>query len=227
MISRPTTNFCRLPPESWRGLRIAPGPRTSKLASILSARRRAGPESDDAAAGDLAGRVMGGGSRSRSGGASAPRHGRAAPRARRRRRSAGGRRCRPARRRGPPIATLAAAGASRSPEIAANSSLWPLPAMPAMPRISPFRTVKPISFRVQSCGSAEGRGQAAHRERLLAGRRLAMGLHLADLGSRPSGPRCARALAAARVGASRRPGRCAERSAVRHSRRTSSSLCEM
>ena len=40
----------------------------------------------------------------------------------------------------PSITRLPASADRRSPESAANSSFWPLPATPAMPRISPART---------------------------------------------------------------------------------------
>ena len=47
----------------------------------------------------------------------------------------------------------------RSPESACNSSFWPLPATPAMPRISPRRTSKDMSLRSVPNGSSAGRSR--------------------------------------------------------------------
>ncbi len=143
-ISRPTMNFCRLPPD--RLLAAAPGPphltwyfAISASASARTWRVRTQPAALTArvrvskvfAASDSVG---------------------TAPRPRR----SSGTKCRPARRRRPggwsPIGlpnSRMASGAARgsSPESAAISSCCPLPETPAMPTISPARTSKRMPRR--------------------------------------------------------------------------------
>ena len=86
-ISRPTTNFCRLPPDRLSGLRpTLPGVLTSKRSIDLARRsgRAAAVRMKPAGrAAACAGRPSG--RRSRSASCPAPRHGRCAPRARRQR----------------------------------------------------------------------------------------------------------------------------------------------
>ena len=82
-------------------------------------------------------------------------------------------------------------GDARSPDSAEKSSSWPLPATPAMPRISPPCTSNGDRSSRVPCGSSGSSVSAVHDEprhsRRTAGRRP----HLADLGPRPS---CARAM---------------------------------
>ncbi len=57
------------------------------------------------------------------------------------------------------ISTMPALATRRSPESASNSSFWPLPATPAMPKISPRRTSNETSLSVVPNGPAAGRSR--------------------------------------------------------------------
>ena len=138
-ISRPTMNFCRLPPERLRAVRCAIAGACARRSRGSAARRSASA----ARPVDQPARAPCPCAASRS----APHCRPGSCRARRRGR------CRSSGHEGEPQAA-ARAGAQRptglpssriasgdragvSPESAASSSSWPLPATPAMPRISP------------------------------------------------------------------------------------------
>ena len=57
------------------------------------------------------------------------------------------------------IRTISALATRRSPESAWNSSFWPLPATPAMPKISPRRTSNEMSLSVVPNGPSAGRSR--------------------------------------------------------------------
>ena len=144
IISRPTTNFCRLPPESAARLAGRACPCARRRPWLIAAATFAAPPSRPTPALTSARRSHGAVSttfsRQREVGTRAA--GRAAPPARRRRRAGGARRCRrgrPARRR---CRIASGARPARSPDMASKSSDWPLPATPAMATISPPRTVE-------------------------------------------------------------------------------------
>ena len=179
-ISRPTMNFCRLPPD--RLFAAEPGPPALTLKRRISAlgervaRRRRGASRRGRR------RACASAACSAPARASAPRRGRAAPRAR----SAGprggagaARRARCRRRRGGSNPR----GARRSsPESAAISSCWPLPETPAMPTTSPARTSKRDRLERGAERVFLGQREALHREHHRAGSRLAV-LQLRRLGA--------------------------------------------
>ena len=184
MISRPTRNFCRLPPDSERacGLR-AGGAHVEALDDLAGEfERPAAPH--EAEARQRPARRRRSGSRCRTASSARPRRGRCAPRGRSSRRA-------PRRSRGPiwPTATpsrriVSGLPAGISPDSASISSFWPLPAMPATPRISPGATAKLTCFRSAPNGLGEAivsrsttrRGGAARSTtRRLRRRRLELG----------------------------------------------------
>ena len=142
-ISRPTMNFCRLPPDRLRAPASRPAglhavrARSSSRRSRARRRARMKPRAHHAPGGARSA------ARCRRATSRAPRRGpsrssgtNARPSARRcagiRRPAGDARRC--------VIASASASG--RSPESAASSSCWPLPETPAMPTISPACTVE-------------------------------------------------------------------------------------
>ena len=229
MISRPTTNFCRLPPESLRGLRIALRPcarRSSATIARGQAPRRVRAATKPRAA-DLAGRVMGEervlaqamGRRRRmaepllghEGGAEPPARVDAVAPDRR------GRRCATA-----PAARRETLAGERREQLALAVAG---DAGDADDLARPDRQVDLLQGHAVRI--AGGQRQAAHRERLAAGGvRAHAAADLADLAADHQG-RDGAGARLARVERRDDPAVAQDGGAVRHRRRTSSSLCEM
>ena len=135
--SRPSTTFCRLPPESCarRGLRprgldlVAGDEGLGQLADASQAKER--PDRGRGAAVGLQHHVRGDGQAGRHAGGQAVLGDVGQP--------AGDGAARVTGAQGPP-ADPDLAGPGRSPAMASASSRWPLPATPATPTISPART---------------------------------------------------------------------------------------
>ncbi len=158
-ISRPMMNFCRLPPDRLPARASGAPPRTSNCATIFCAKSRAAPARtmpprDRPARSRPVSSVFS--ASVKLGMAAWPRR-------------SSGTVARPSLRRAAapirphtvaPMRMSPALVARRSPEIAAMSSLWPLPATPAMPTISPARTSRLTSRSGMSCGAAAGRSSA-------------------------------------------------------------------
>ena len=160
-ISRPTRNFCRLPPERLRARRCPrPALRTAKSAT-MSRGKISGPRLVDEAA---AARVPGAPRRSRrhfpTASCPAPRHAPAVPRARSTVPRRAVRAAAAPPDAAPSISMVRAAAARRSPVSASISSAWPLPATPAMPTISPPLTAISMSSRSTPNCSALGEPEA-------------------------------------------------------------------
>ena len=136
-ISRPMTNFCRLPPDSARAARARAGRahverlddplgKVARGAASAGSRGASGPRAPTPVSSAFSVRRH-----VRRGGVAEPFLG-------------GGEQAQPAARAGPSVADVAArrAGPRRarpriSPDSAASSSSWPLPATPPMPSTSP------------------------------------------------------------------------------------------
>ena len=160
LISRPTMNFCWLPPDSARAVVSMPGVRTSYCSTIRSASSRAPLRSTSA----LDGRLPRSGDR---GCGSPTAASRAADRA-----AAGPRGCsrrRPRDARGSPSRSRPRRGARRAPAgrrmpiTASTSSVWPLPSTPAMPSTSPAWMTRSMSVEHGAAGRVVDR-QVAHLE---------------------------------------------------------------
>ena len=175
-ISRPTMNFCRLPPDRLRAAASAPPAlrrRSRDRSPAHNARttpqrmkpRRTMPwrcaVSSALSASDISGTA---------------RRGRGAPRARTRARAraAAAASRRPAGRRSGSM--TAGVAQRRSPESAASSSFCPLPDTPAMPTISPAANrAGRCPCRSTPKGSSRAQREAAHDQRAIAARaRLAV-----------------------------------------------------
>ena len=182
-ISRPTMNFCRLPPDrlTASGSRLAL--RTSKaLGGPVDGRQRRRPV-DEAALHHAAGGVAGEQRvfrqfHARRGAVAEPllRHESGAqPAALGDRQLAGG------------VAVdddvARDAATARSPDSAANNSSWPLPATPAMPRISPPLTSSETSWRCTPCGSSGSSERSLIDSRGTVRGAPARRFHLADFGA--------------------------------------------
>ena len=162
-ISRPTMNFCRLPPDRLLRRRVRPAGLDVEARDQSRGQRAHAPVRDPAAArrprSVRVSSVFCGQRQRRHRAAAEPLLGhevqaqRAAP-ARRR----------AARRRAPNSAIEPAGARVSSPDSAAISSCWPLPETPAMPTISPARTSK-RDVRPGRCrtGRRCAQRQAAHR----------------------------------------------------------------
>ena len=222
MISRPTTNFCRLPPDSARAATWGPGVRTSKVSITRSAKPRAlrqltKPRLTSFSRQAPVSRAFS--VRLMSGAAAWPR------------RSSGALSKPSARRAVGPIWPMPssimriAPGALRvSPDKAASSSSWPFPATPPMPKTSPSRTVRLMDL------SAVPKADCGGRDRSRTCNRISPGLVCSRDGWCRDCPTISsasdRALSAR---GSARPTTLPSRSTVAFSHRVriSSSLCEI
>src|SRR5579883_3169365 len=163
-ISRPTTNFCKLPPDRVRAGGSGAAARTSKLvitarAFSLASLALMKPARVMPAEAWLDRTIL---SESvKSGAAAWPLRSSGTKPAFKARRTA-----MPIAPTGEPSITMAfGSRASVSPESAAKNSDWPLPATPATPKISPPFTAAETFFKATPCSSGAGR------------------LHLFDLGA--------------------------------------------
>ncbi len=171
--SRPTMNFCRLPPERLRAAAPVPFALTLKRSMIVRAKASALPAVDEAAGRQPLAHLGREQRRSRRARGRAPRRARAAPPEWRTGRACGvAAGSEPAGGRAVDADRLARSAGDTSPISASISSIWPLPATPAMPTTSPARTSSEMLSRSVPKAWSLAIERPSSASRTVAGRRL-------------------------------------------------------